>query len=56
MGPGLIIQFFVASGFKKNGYFLKSKKGWRLFWLVFAIVFVLMVIFRTLNDWVKLHG
>ena len=56
MGPGLIIQFFTASSFKKNGYFLKSKKSWRLFWLVFAIVFVLTVVLRTISTELSFRG
>jgi hypothetical protein len=27
MGPGLLLQFWIASGFKNKGYFLKSKKS-----------------------------
>lgn len=56
MGPGLLLQFWLASGFKNEGYFLKSKKSWRLFWLVFAIAFVLAVVFSTLLKELSFRG
>jgi len=55
-GPGFFCQYWLASGFKNEGYLLKSKKSWRLFWLVFAISFILAVIFKTLLTELSFSG
>jgi len=54
--PGLLLQYWLASRFKNEGYVLKSKKSWRLFWLVFAIDFLLAVVFITILKELSFRG
>jgi len=55
-GPGFFCQYWLASGFKNEGYLLKSKRSWRLFWLVFAIGFIVAVVFKTLLTELSFRG
>jgi len=41
---GLIFVWIQASQFKSDGYLIKAKESWRLFWLVFGIKIALVLI------------
>jgi hypothetical protein len=54
---GLLGLFFVwprAARFKSNGYILKSKKSWRLYWFGFGVRLTAVVILITISI-VKTH-
>ena len=50
---GAFLLWLLASHFKTDGYNLKYKRCWRLYWIAlgtrFAVMFLIIIIFATLS-------